>query len=58
MRSGTDEASFNTTIGIASSSHGSEVEGTDGQVIWNEDKQLQFLVRLNYSIAVDTQFPS
>ena len=38
MQSGTDEASFNTTIGVASGSHGSEVERTDSQGTWNEDK--------------------
>ena len=58
MQSGTDEASFNTSIGIACGCHGSEIEGTDSQRTRNEDKYLQFLVRLNYSIAVDTQFPS
>ena len=31
MQSGTDEASFNTAIGIVSGSHGSEVERTDSQ---------------------------
>ena len=31
MQSGTDEASSNTPIGIASGSHGSEVEETDSQ---------------------------
>ena len=38
MQSSTDEASFNTAIGIASGSHGSEVERTDSQGTWNEDK--------------------
>ena len=32
MQSGTDESSFNTATGIASGSHGREVEGTDSQV--------------------------
>ena len=58
MQSGTDEASFNTTAGIASGSHGSSVEGIDSQRTRNEDTILQFLVGLNNSTAVDTQLPS
>ena len=43
MQSGTDQASFNTTIGIASGSHGSEVEGTDIQGTLNIDQtELQY----------------
>ena len=38
MQNGTDEASFITTIRVASGSHGSEVERTDSQGTWNEDK--------------------
>ena len=38
MKSGTDDTSFNTTIGVAGGSRGSEVEGTDSQGTRNEDK--------------------
>ena len=58
MQSSTDGTSFNTTTGIASSSHGSTVEGADSQWTQNEDKMLQFLVGLNNSTAVDAQLPS
>ena len=37
MQSCPDETSLNNTIGIASGSHGSEVEGTDIQGTWNEN---------------------
>ena len=57
MQSGNDEASFNTTAGIASGSHGSTVEGADNQGTRDGDPMLQFLVGLSNSIAVDTQLP-
>ena len=38
MQSCPDETFFNTTIGIAGGSHGSEVEGTDSQGSQNEDE--------------------
>ncbi|XP_075243928.1 uncharacterized protein LOC142338177 [Convolutriloba macropyga] len=47
--------SFNTTLGIASSGNGSEIERTNCQRTRDEDTQLQFLVGLNYSTAMDTQ---
>ena len=56
--SDTYEASFNTPNGNASRSLGSEVEGTDSQGTRIDDKELQFLVKFNYSIVVDTMFPS
>ena len=58
MKSGTDEACFDTTAGITSGSHGSTVEGADSQGARNEDTWLQFLVGLNNGTAVDTQLPS
>ena len=58
MQTGIDEATFNIPTGISSGSYGSEIEGTDSQGTRNGDKQLQFLVTLNYSIAVDKKFPS
>ena len=54
MQSRADETSFNTTVGIASSVDGSEVERTNCQKTRDEDTQLQFLVGLNYSTAMDT----
>ena len=56
--SGTDEATFNSTTGIASGSHGSTVEGADSQGTRKEDILLHFLIGLNNRIAVDTQLPS
>ena len=47
--------SFNITIEIASGSHDSEVKGTDCHETRNEDNYVKFTVKLNYSIAVDTQ---
>ena len=58
MQSGTDEASFNTTAGIASGSQSSSIEGIESQGTRNEGTRLQFLVGLNNSTAVDTQLPS
>ena len=55
MQSRADETFFNTTLGIASSGDGSEIERTNCQRTRDEDKQLQFLVGLNYSTAMDTQ---
>ena len=42
MQKGTYEASFNTSIRIASGSYGSDVERTDNQGTRNEDELLQF----------------
>ena len=52
IQSGNDGESFNIPIGIASDSHGSEVEGTQSQ----GTNEVLFLVRLIYSIALDTEF--
>ena len=42
MQSGTDGAAFNSTTEIASSSHGSTVEGAYSQGTQNEDAMLHF----------------
>ena len=55
MQSRANETSFNTTLGIASSGDGSEIERTNCQRTRDEDTQLQFLVGLNYCTAMDTQ---
>ncbi|XP_075250897.1 uncharacterized protein LOC142343096 [Convolutriloba macropyga] len=55
MQNGADETSFNTTLRIASSGDGREIEITNCQRTRDEDTQLQFLVGLNYSTAMDTQ---
>ena len=53
-----NKTSFSTSVKIASKSYGSETERTDTSGRQNLNKHLQFLVRLNYSFAVNTRLPS
>ena len=57
MQSGTNEAPFSTTFGIATSSHCSDIERSDCQEARCEERHLHFCDRLHYCFAVKNRSP-